>query len=77
MGVSVVQFLGGETGATIEKHLDGLGISQITGQTQAITRKTVTLIDYVSSSKDSNPVVTELISPSGRLVDEGRGRRAL
>lgn len=63
--VSVAQFLGGDSGSIIEKHLTSLGISQITQKVQAPTRQTMTLLDYPADKP--RPEVTELVMPSAQL----------
>mmetsp|Transcript_58956 Transcript_58956/g.140753 ORF Transcript_58956/g.140753 Transcript_58956/m.140753 type:complete len:420 (-) Transcript_58956:25-1284(-) len=63
-GVSVGQFLGGDTGAFVERHLTSLAIDQITGWVQPATRQTITLIDEQGSVGSKTCEVTELVMPS-------------
>ncbi len=60
--VALLQFLGGDTGAIVARHLDALPLRQLTAAVPAATRTCTTLLD--TSVHD----MTELIEPSAAIA---------
>lgn len=66
-GVALAQFLGGDAGDIVQRHLERFGIRQLTGPVSAATRQTLTLLDYPAAAEGRGPEVTELVMPSAKL----------